>query len=69
MTWEGYLGILGVIASIAFGYLAFSRNKKADDSTEGRQIGTIWPWHGRNDWNDVLREGGKGVGDWRRRVA
>ncbi len=35
----------------------------------GRQIGTIWPWHGRNDWNDVLREGGKGVGDWRRRVA
>lgn len=35
----------------------------------GRQIDTIWPWHGRNDWNDVLREGGKGVGDWRRRVA
>lgn len=35
----------------------------------GRTIETIWPWSGRNDWNDVLREGGKGVGDWRRRVA
>lgn len=35
----------------------------------GRTIDTIWPWNGRNDWNDVLREGGKGVGDWRRRVA
>jgi hypothetical protein len=35
----------------------------------GRSIETIWPWNGRNDWNDVLREGGKGVGDWRRRVA
>lgn len=41
MTWEGYLGILGMIASIAFAYLAFSRNKKADDSSEARQIGTI----------------------------
>lgn len=34
-----------------------------------RTIETIWPWNGRNDWNDVLREGGKGAGDWRRRVA
>ena len=41
MTWEGYLGIAGVLASILFGYLAFTRNKKADDSLEGRQIGTI----------------------------
>lgn len=22
----------------------------------GRSIVTIWPWHGRNDWNDVLME-------------
>lgn len=29
----------------------------------GRRLDTIWPWHGLNDWNDVLREGGKGVGD------
>lgn len=35
----------------------------------GRHIDTIWPWGGRNDWNDVLRAGGKGVGDWWRRVA
>ncbi|AMU93239.1 MULTISPECIES: DUF7146 domain-containing protein [unclassified Sphingopyxis] len=35
----------------------------------GRRIDTIWPWNGRNDWNDVLRQGGKGVGDWRRRAA
>ena len=41
MTWEAYLGILGILASIAFGYLAFSRNKRADDSTEGRQLGQI----------------------------
>ena len=41
MTWEAYLGILGILASIAFGYLAFSRNKRADYSTEGRQLGQI----------------------------
>lgn len=38
-------------------------------ATLGRRIDTIWPWNGRNDWNDVLREEGKGVGYWRRRVA
>ena len=41
MTWEGYLGILGILSSIAFGYLAFSRNRRTDDSTEGRQLGQI----------------------------
>lgn len=41
MTWEAYLGILGILASIAFGYLAFSRNKRVDDSTDGRQLGQI----------------------------
>ena len=30
-----------MIASIAFAYLAFSRNKKADDSSEGKQNGII----------------------------
>lgn len=26
----------------------------------GRRIETIWPWHGLNDWNDVLRRGREG---------
>lgn len=26
-------------------------------------IETIWPWAGHNDWNDVLRAGGKAVGN------
>ena len=41
MKWEAVLGIFGVIASIAFAYLAFSRNKKVDDSSEGKQNGII----------------------------
>ena len=41
MNWEAVLGIFGVIASIAFAYLAFSRNKKADDSSVGKQNGII----------------------------
>jgi hypothetical protein len=35
----------------------------------GRIIETLWPWHGLNDWNDVLRSGGKGVGNGRRHAA
>lgn len=35
----------------------------------GRTIETMWPPHGFNDWNDVLRAGGKGVGDWMRQAA
>jgi putative DNA primase/helicase len=35
----------------------------------GRTIETVWPPAGFNDWNDCLRAGGKGVGDWRRLVA
>ncbi len=32
----------------------------------GRSIKTLWPPDGYNDWNDLLREGGKGVGEcWR----
>lgn len=35
----------------------------------GRRIETLWPPQGFNDWNDVLRAGGKGVGDWLRQAA
>ena len=28
----------------------------------GRTIEVQWPWHGLNDWNDVLRAEGEGVG-------
>lgn len=50
------------------GRLAVPRATEAH-AAPGRHIETIWPWGGRNDWNDVLRAGGKGVGDWWRRVA
>jgi hypothetical protein len=33
---------------------------------DGRQIRIIWPPAGMNDWNDVLRAGGKGVGEFER---
>lgn len=35
----------------------------------GRTIDTLWPPAGFNDWNDVLRAGGKGVGDLLRLAA
>lgn len=35
----------------------------------GRTIETLWPPHGLNDWNDVLRFEGKGVGGWMRQAA
>jgi hypothetical protein len=34
-----------------------------------RAIETLWPPQGFNDWNDVLRAEGKGVGDWLRQAA
>lgn len=34
-------GIVGVLASFVFAYLAFSRNKKKDDEGQGQQLGTI----------------------------
>lgn len=34
-------GIVGVILSAVFAYLAFSRNKKKDDEGQGQQLGTI----------------------------
>lgn len=35
----------------------------------GRTIETLWPPQGFNDWNDVLRAEGKGVGGWLRQAA
>ncbi len=35
----------------------------------GRQIDTEWPPFGYKDWNDVLRQGGKRVGDWERNAG
>lgn len=41
MSWETIFGIIGTVAAILFGYLAFSRNKKADDSAEARMDGQV----------------------------
>lgn len=35
----------------------------------GRTIEVLWPPHGFNDWNDVLRAKGKEVEDWMRQAA
>lgn len=35
------LSVLGAVSSIAFAYLAFSRNKRHDDTKEGQHSGTI----------------------------
>ncbi|MBB6122917.1 DUF7146 domain-containing protein [Sphingobium subterraneum] len=35
----------------------------------GRTIETLWPPQGFNDWNNVMRSGGKGVGGWLRQAA
>lgn len=35
----------------------------------GRRIDTIWPWHGLNDWNDVLRAEREGERGRRRQAA
>lgn len=43
------------------GRLAEARARTAY-ACAGRDIETLWPWGGFNDWNDVLRSGGKGVG-------
>ncbi len=58
MTWEAYLGILGVLASVFFGYKAFSRGKQADDSTEGRQLGQIMSDLGyvKSNTDEIKRE-------------
>ncbi|MGP8311786.1 hypothetical protein ACG0Z4_13060 [Enterocloster aldenensis] len=35
------LGVLGTVCAIIFGYAAFSRSRKKDDSEEGKQDGTL----------------------------
>lgn len=35
------IGIVGTCCSIVFGYALFRRNNKADDSSDGRQTGTM----------------------------
>lgn len=41
MSWEGVLGIIGTVCAIVFGYLAFARNKKADNCAEARMDGQV----------------------------
>lgn len=40
-TLGAIFGIVGVLASFVFAYLAFSRNKRKDDEGQGQQLGTI----------------------------
>lgn len=35
----------------------------------GRMIEVLWPPHGYNDWNDLIRAGGKGAENWMRQAA
>ena len=37
----GVLGVLGTLCAIIFGYAAFTRNRKRDESEEGKQDGTL----------------------------
>lgn len=41
MSWETIFGIIGTIAAVVFGYLAFVRNRKADNCAEGRMDGQV----------------------------
>lgn len=41
MSFEQVFGIIGVAGAIIFGYLAFSRGKKQDDSADGQQDGRV----------------------------
>lgn len=43
------------------GHLAIEAASEAH-AAGGRSIDVEWPWGGLNDWNDVLRKGGKRVG-------
>ncbi|MDT7535488.1 toprim domain-containing protein [Sphingobium sp. SA2] len=35
------------------------RLARATYLSQGFAVETLWPWRGHNDWNDVLREGGR----------
>lgn len=37
----GVLGVVGTLCAIIFGYAAFTRNRKKDESEEGKQDGTL----------------------------
>lgn len=41
MTWIEILGVASTVCAIVFGYLAFSRNKKKDDTDEATLNATI----------------------------
>jgi hypothetical protein len=41
----------------------------AAHAREGRIVEALWPPYPHKDWNDVLRGGGKGVGNARRQMA
>jgi hypothetical protein len=36
------IGAVGGLCAIAFGYATYKRNRKADDSSEGKQTGTLF---------------------------
>lgn len=35
------LGVVGTVCAVVFGYLAFSRNNKSDDTAEGKKDGVL----------------------------
>lgn len=41
MDVSSVFGVVGTVCAIFFGYFAFSRNKKKDDSEDGKQDGTL----------------------------
>lgn len=41
MEWQPILSIVSSGCAILFGYLAFSRNKKTDDTNEGKKDGVV----------------------------
>lgn len=41
MSWEAVLGIIGTLVGIAGGLCGISRNKRTDDTENGRQSGVI----------------------------
>lgn len=74
MTFEGVLGILGIVCAIVFGYIAFLRNKKSDDSSEARQDGQVltelgYMKSGIDDIKNELRDQRKTNVEMERRLA
>lgn len=40
-TWLTVLSVVSTVCAIVFGYVAFSRNRKKDDTDEGKATGAI----------------------------